>query len=187
LQKLAPPFQYNESKGGHTSKEINMKLRFKATGEESHCENAQARAFIAAGLAEEVKPVAQQADLTPDWSVIEYPGENRTFLAIQLKILGRTEYYSGEPDRAHDRINRVTGERFCSSFGRAIPQEVLERYRSQYAASTSLRDHFSKRSKPEPNTANVEMAAELRSRDDEEATKWPKLRAALAGDVLNSI
>jgi hypothetical protein len=126
-----------------------MLIRFKATGEESHVDNAAGRAFIASGLAEEVKK-SPTPPPKPEWSIIY---DESGYVAIKMEmgaigpgaiagydkngrampLLGKTSamvsFYLGDPDLIHNRRDH-TNRLYCSAFGREVPEDVIRQYRA---------------------------------------------------------
>src|SRR5580693_3436326 len=101
-----------------------MLLKFHATGETMHVENAHARAFIASGLAEEIKQEKPKPDLTPRWAVdiLNRQGENPT-LAVVMKVGPNHTHYTGKPEEINRRHEWPGGARYLSGFGRECPDD----------------------------------------------------------------
>jgi hypothetical protein len=119
-----------------------MFIKFKATGETSHVENAQARAFIAAGLAEPVADkhaagAGPKPDMTPKWSVVLW--DNRILAIKMTREMGtakkETHHYMGKPEFANARREWRDGDQVNGRylyFPFAVPEKVLAEYTKQY-------------------------------------------------------
>src|SRR5260370_42547220 len=112
-----------------------MVIKFLSNGAEQHVSHEVGRGFIAAGLAQEIKPPAP-APLTPVWSVRR---DMSGFVLIEMKLgtMGAgsssptaprfVATYQGEPDKIHDRKNSAGP--YSSAFGRPVPKEIVDEYR----------------------------------------------------------
>jgi hypothetical protein len=137
-----------------------MKIKYSATGIIEHVQNQVGRALINAGVAtampdENAPGGIAKADTAPRWEVVHISSPERTFLAIQMKVLNQVHNFSGRPDALNER-----------SFGHPVPKEIAREYRRQYEGNENLRDKFMLL----PNVAdetNAAIASELAARKAE--------------------
>jgi hypothetical protein len=116
-----------------------MRIKFLSTNAEQEVPNWYGKAEIAAGRAEEVKkPTIGQ--LQPVWSVEVAHGFVRIVMKLGTMGAGApggaatpriVQTYSGDPDLIHDRKDS-NGRKFCSAFGRPVPDEILKEYRKAW-------------------------------------------------------
>jgi hypothetical protein len=120
-----------------------MLLKFTATGETLHVENAHARAFLAAGLAEEIKIEKPKPDLTPRWAVdiLNRQGENPT-LAVVMQVGQNHTHFTGKPEDVNKAVRWDGGQRFLSGFGRECPEAICRQYAEAWEANLELRGDF---------------------------------------------
>lgn len=154
-----------------------MQIRYKATGELSHVENAFGRALIAEGRAEEVNPgefvtapkisgsetyrLPKPGDAKPPqphWDVVTV-GESVKRLAIKLNCGDLTLYYTGTPERANARREWQGGGRWLNGFGREVPKEIQKQYADLRKRHKELRGGVYA-DEPVDNEANRRMAEE---------------------------
>lgn len=118
-----------------------MLLKFHATGVTMHVENSQARAFLAAGLAEEIKNSAAAPDTAPRWSVeLLFADNGYPTVAVVLKIGNGRIHYTGKPEDINRRVEWEPGKgRYDSGFGRECPADIVRTYTEAWQAKPEYR------------------------------------------------
>jgi hypothetical protein len=143
-----------------------MQVKF-LNGEVAHLSIETARAFIAAGQAEEIIPPVKKADWSCHWSV-ECVGLQYPVLTLVLRRHTLIQGYTGVPDAVNERVEWPGGGRW-KHFGVEVPHEWVTEYRIAWEKNRALRGPWlgSKESdRAEAAAAAERCAAELKARYD---------------------
>ena len=161
-----------------------MRVKFLATGVIAHERDAQARQLIKDGLAVLVG-LPKPGDFRipdPKWSVGPCAGGH---LAIQMDLLNNLAFYFGPPSAAHNRQDG-SGSRYCSAFGRPIPDAILMVYEKLWNDDPKLRATSIIFPWSEPDE-NKQLTEELKQRKDKYLATITTLPDALTDAKLETL